>query len=43
MIAKGNCTEETTIIINKCLQNIYESGIGKKTNIIVDINPNNMI
>ena len=43
IIAKGNCTEETTIIINKCLQNIYESGIGKKTNIIVDINPNNMI
>ena len=43
IIAKGNCTEETTIIINKCMQNIYESGIGKKTNIIVDINPTNMI
>ena len=42
IIAKGNVTEEVTIVINKCLQNFYDSGIGKKTNISVDINPNNM-
>ena len=43
IIAKGNVTEEVTIVINKCLQKIYESGIGKKTNIAVDVNPNNMM
>ena len=42
IIAKGNVTEEVTIVINKCLQNYIESGVGKKTNISVDINPNNM-
>ena len=43
IIAKGNVTEEVTIVINKCLQKFYESGIGKKTNIAVDVNPNNMM
>ena len=43
IIAKGNVTEEVTIIINKCMQKLYESGIGKKTNIAVDVNPTNMI
>ena len=41
IIAKGNVTKEVNIIINKCLQNIYEKRI-KNTNIYVDINPNNM-
>ena len=43
IIAKGNVTEEITIVINKCLQKVYENGIGKKTNISIDINPNNMM
>ena len=43
IIAKGNVTENVTIIINKCLQKFYESGFGKKTNIAVDVNPNNMM
>ena len=43
IIAKGIVTEEVTIIINKCMQKIYESGIGKKTNIVVDVNPTNMV
>ena len=43
IIAKGTVTEEITIIINKCLQKVFDSGIGKKTNIAVDVNPNNMI
>ena len=43
IIAKGDVTEDVTIVINKCLQKFYESGIGKKTNIAVDVNPNNMI
>ena len=43
IIAKGNVTEEVSIVINKCLQKYYESGISKKTNIVVDVNPNNMI
>ena len=42
IIAKGNVTTEVTIIINKCLQNIYQKNI-KYTNIYVDINPNNMM
>ena len=43
IIAKGNMSDEITIIINKCLQKIYDSGIYKKTNIAIDINPNNMM
>ena len=43
IIAKGDVTKEVTIVINKCLQKFYESGIGKKTNIAVDMNPNNMM
>lgn len=42
IIAKGNVTQEVTIIINKCLQNIYQKNL-KYTNIYVDINPNNMM
>lgn len=41
IIAKGNVTKEVNIIINKCLQNIYQKRL-KNTNIYVDINPNNM-
>ena len=43
IIAKGNVTKEVTIVINKCMQKFYESGIGKKVNIAVDVNPNNMM
>ena len=42
LIAKGKVTKEVTIIINKCLNNIYEKNF-KKINIYVDINPNNMM
>ena len=42
LIAKGQVTKEVTIIINKCLSNIYEKN-SKKLNIYVDINPNNMM
>lgn len=41
IIAKGNVTKEVNIIINKCLQNIYQKRL-KNTTIYVDINPNNM-
>ena len=43
IIAKGNVNEEITIIINKCLKKYFDSQIGKKTNITVDVNPNNMM
>lgn len=42
IIAKGKVTPEVTIIINKCLQNIYQKNL-KHTGIYVDINPNNMM
>jgi primosomal protein N' (replication factor Y) len=42
MIAKGNVTEEVTIILNKCLQNVYNMNL-KNTKISVDVNPNNMM
>ena len=42
IIAKGNVTNEVNIIINKCLQNIYEKNL-KYTKVYVDINPNNMM
>lgn len=42
MIAKGNVTEEVTIILNKCLQNVYNMNF-KHTKISVDVNPNNMM
>ena len=42
IIAKGNVTNYVNIIINKCLQNIYEKNL-KNTKIYVDINPNNMM
>ena len=43
IIAKGNVTEEVNIVINKCLHKIYEERICKKTNLIVDVNPTNMM
>ena len=43
IIAKGNVTEEVTIILNKILKQVYDSNRFKNTNIIVDINPNNMM
>ena len=42
IIAKGKATPEVTIILNKCLQNIYQKYL-KYTSIYVDINPNNML
>ena len=42
IIAKGKATPEVTIILNKCLQNIYQKYL-KYTSIYVDINPNNMM
>lgn len=42
IIAKGKATPEVTIILNKCLQNIYQKNL-KYTSIYVDINPNNMM
>ena len=42
IIAKGKVTPEVTIILNKCLQNIYEKNL-KYTGIYVDVNPNNMM
>ena len=41
IIAKGTVNKEVIIIINKCLNNIYEKNL-KHTSIYVDINPNNM-
>ena len=43
IIAKGKVTDDVIIIINKCLQNIYELNKFKNTNIYIDINPNNMM
>ncbi len=43
IIAKGNINEDVTIIINKILRQIYDSNKYRKTNIAVDINPNNMM
>ena len=42
IIAKGQANQDVNIIINKCLQKIYEQNI-KNTAIYVDINPNNMM
>ena len=42
IIAKGNMNPEVNIIMNKCLQNMYQKNI-KNTKIYVDINPNNMM
>ena len=43
IIAKGTVSNDVTIVINKCLKNIYNSEFAKNTNIVVDINPNNMV
>lgn len=42
IIAKGRVSKDITIILNKCLQNIYSQNI-KYTKISIDINPNNMM
>lgn len=42
IIAKGQVSDDSIIIINKCLKKIYELNKYKNTNISVDINPNNM-
>ena len=42
IIAKGVMTDEVNVIINKCLQNLYQKNM-RKTKIVVDINPNNMM
>ena len=39
---KGIVTEDSIIIINKCLKNIYDLNKFKNSNISVDVNPNNM-
>ena len=43
IIAKGNVTEDVTIVINKILKNVYDINKYKNTNISIDINPNNMM
>ena len=42
IIAKGKITPDVTIILNKCLQNVYTKNV-KHTQISIDINPNNMM
>ena len=42
IIAKGIVTPDITIILNKCLQNIYSQNI-KHTQVTIDVNPNNMM
>ncbi len=42
IIAKGKVSKDVTIILNKCLQNMYSQNI-KYTKISIDINPNNMM
>ena len=43
IIAKGKVTNDVIIIINKCLKNLYDMKNVRKTSIIVDVNPNNMM
>ena len=42
IIAKGVVTDDVTIILNKCLQNVYGMNL-KHTNVSIDVNPNNMM
>ena len=42
LIAKGNVTDEVNVIINKCMHNLYQKNM-RKTSVVVDINPNNMM
>ena len=42
IIIKGNITEEANIVINNCLQKIYDTNY-KNTRVTVDVNPNSMI
>ena len=43
IISKGIVTKDVTIILNKCLQNIYTKIKVKQTKITIAINPNNML
>ena len=44
IISKGKVNDEIIIVINKCLKNVYDNANNfKNTNIVVDINPNNMM
>ena len=43
IIAKGIVNNDVNIVINKCLKNVYDMNNVKKTKIMVDINPNNML
>ncbi len=42
IIAKGVVNEDVTIILNKCLQNVYGMNL-RYTKVSVDVNPNNMM
>ena len=42
IIAKGTMTQEINVIINKCLQKVYDINT-KDVSIYVDENPNNMM
>ena len=42
IIAKGVVNEDVTIILNKCLQNVYGMNL-RHTKVSVDVNPNNMM
>ena len=42
IIAKGIVNEDVTIILNKCLQNVYKMNL-KHTTVSIDVNPNNMM
>lgn len=42
IIIKGSMDEETNIILNNCLKEIYEKNL-KSTRISIDVNPNNMM
>ena len=42
IIAKGIVNEDVTIILNKCLQNVYGMNL-RHTKVSVDVNPNNMM
>ncbi len=43
IIAKGVVNEEVSIVINKCLQKLFDKGVFKSVGISVDVNPNNMM
>lgn len=42
LIVKGKMTDDSNIVFNKLLRNIYQLNL-KNTRVSIDINPNNMI